>query len=209
MTDVIAHLEHAAIWDAAARGECVDWETLFQGYQATVDWPGCNFYEQFMRRYPDAKVILTVRDPDRWYESARQTIYYIRYAFPSWIEVLVPRVRAFSRMLDRVIWDGTFHGRFEDRAYAIEAFNRFNEQVQRLVPADRLLVYRIQDGWEPLCRFLGCGVPEGKPFPHRNDTAEFRSRVRRAVLVMQIAGISCVGILVLLVAWLAYRVIGS
>ncbi len=69
MTDVFAHLEHARVWDDAARGLPVDWDTLFQGYQATVDWPGCAFYEEFMRRYPDAKVILSVRDPERWYEA--------------------------------------------------------------------------------------------------------------------------------------------
>ena len=111
MTDLLAHLEHVAVWDAAVRGESVDWETLFQGYQATVDWPGCNFYEQFMERYPEAKVILTVRNPERWYESARQTIYYVRHAVPKWMRLFVPRMRCFIRMLDRLIWDGMFHGR--------------------------------------------------------------------------------------------------
>jgi hypothetical protein len=208
MTDVIAHLEHAATWDAAARGEAVDWDSLLKGYEATVDWPACNFYEEFLHRYPDAKVILTVRDPERWYESARQTIYYIRHAFPTWLELLVPRMRVFSRMLDRVIWDGTFHGKFEDKAYAIEVFNRFNERVQRVVPAERLLVFQIQDGWEPLCAFLGRPVPEGQPFPHRNDSAEFRSRVRRGVLMIRIVGYTVLGAIVLVVAWLICRAIG-
>jgi hypothetical protein len=208
MTDVIAHLEHAAIWDAAARGDAVDWDLLLEGYQATVDWPACNFYEEFLHRYPDAKVILTVRGPELWYESARQTIYHFRHAFPSWLRLIVPRTRDFASMLDRVIWDGTFHGRFEDKPYAIEVFNRFNEQVQRVVPAERLLVYQIQDGWQPLCEFLGQPLPEGKPFPHRNDTAEFRSRVRRAVLMMRIIAYLVVSTIVLVVAWLASRVMG-
>jgi hypothetical protein len=208
MTDVMAHLEHAAVWDAAARGEPVDWESLFQGYQATVDWPGCNFFEEFVRLYPDAKVILTVRDPERWYESARQTIYYIRHAFPSWLRLVVPRMRTFNRMLDRLIWDGTFHGKFSDKSYAIAVFNQFNDRVQRIVPAERLLVYEIQDGWRPLCEFLGQPVPEGKPFPHRNDTAEFRSRVRRAVLIMRVVGYSVLGGLALVVAWLASKALG-
>ncbi len=77
-------------------------------------------------------------------------------------------------MIDR-LWERMFRGRFEDRAFAIEAFNRHNEQVRRDIPADRLLVYEIRQGWEPLCAFLGLPVPEGKPFPHLNDAAEFRA----------------------------------
>ena len=79
-------------------------------------------------------------------------------------------------MIDRIIWKGMFQGRFADRSFAIEAFNRHNEQVRRDVPADRLLVYEVRQGWEPLCAFLGVPVPEGKPFPHVNDAIEFRAR---------------------------------
>src|SRR5205823_5555528 len=82
MTEVLSHPEHIPVWDAAARGEPVDWEALFRGYQATVDWPGCNFYRDYLRLYPEARVILTVRDPERWYDSARRTIYYVRQALP-------------------------------------------------------------------------------------------------------------------------------
>jgi hypothetical protein len=208
MSEVLAHLEHAAIWDAAARGEPVDWESLFRGYQATVDWPGCNFYEEFLRRYTDAKVILTVRDPERWYESVRQTIYYAHHAFLNWLRRFVPRMRVFTRLTDRLIWDGMFHGRFEDKPYAIEVFNRFNEQVQRVVPADRLLVYQIQDGWGPLCAFLGQAVPEGKPFPHLNDVAGFRSRIQRSARIVQIVASTVLGAIALVLAWLVSRVIG-
>ena len=69
MIEVMKHPDDARVWIDAARGRPVDWDTLFTGYQATVDWPGCTFYETLMARYPDAKVILTVRDPsspDRW-----------------------------------------------------------------------------------------------------------------------------------------------
>ena len=207
MTDVLAHLEHAAVWDAAARGESVDWEALFQGYQATVDWPGCNFYEQFIERYPDAKVILTVRDPERWYESARQTIYYVRHAFPSWTRLLIPRMRRFIRMLDRLIWDGMFHDRFEDKPFAIDVFNRFNGQVRRTVPAERLLVYEVQQGWGPLCAFLGVPVPEGKPFPHLNDTVEFRSRIQRTAQILRAVGYAIVAVLTVILASLASKFI--
>jgi hypothetical protein len=206
MTDVLARLDHAAIWDAAARGEPVDWDALFQGYEATVDWPGCNFYEEFLRRYPQAKVILTVRDPESWYESARRTIYFVRGAFPAWARLLSPRMRPFTRMLDRLIWIGMFQGRFEDKSVAIEVFNRHNEQVQRTVPADRLLVYEVRQGWAPLCAFLGVPAPEGKPFPHVNDTAEFRSRIERGARIVRTISYTVIGAvavaLVLLTLWL-------
>jgi hypothetical protein len=205
MTDVLAHPEHAPLWEAAARGEPIDWEALFQGYQATVDWPGCAFYEAFMRRYPDAKVILTTREPEGWYASAHQTIFWVRKQFRGWTRLLVPRMRQFRRMLDRVIWDGTFHGRFEDRNHAIEVFNRHNEQVGNTVPPDRLLVYDVREGWGPLCAFLGVPVPQGKPFPHLNDSAEFRARVARIAGTVRVVGYAAAIVLALTLVWLATR----
>ncbi len=206
MVDVLAHPGHARVWDEAAQEKSVDWEGLLEGYQATVDWPGCGFYPELMRRYPEAKVILTVRDPERWYESAKQTVYYARHAFPRWAVVFAPRMRHFHGMLDRLIWKGMFQGRFDDRAYAIEVFNRYNEEVRRSVPPDRLLVYEVTEGWGPLCSFLGVPVPEDEPFPHLNDTAEFRSRIARAALIVRLVGYVVLGLLTLpFLAWMIFR----
>jgi hypothetical protein len=193
MIEVLARMDDARKWDAAARGEAVDWDALFDGYRATVDWPGCSFYRQLLQQYPDAKVILTVRDPERWYDSARQTIYFVRDAFPAWAARVLPRMRIFRRMADSVIWEGMFQGRIEDRDFAIDAFNRHNEQVLRDVPADRLLVYEVRKGWEPLCAFLGMPVPEGKPFPHVNDAAEFRARIERGARAIRTIGYAVLG----------------
>jgi len=103
------------------------------------------------------------------------------------------------------LWDRIFQGRFEDRAFAIDAFNRHNEQVHRDVPADRLLVYEISQGWGPLCAFLGVPVPEGKLFPHLNDAAEFRARIERAACILRIIGYAALGaaalVLVLIALW--------
>jgi hypothetical protein len=207
MTEVLSHAEHVPAWDAAARGEPVDWEMLFRGYQATVDWPGCNFYAEFLRLYPDAKVILTVRDADKWYDSARQTIYFARRAFPPWVTRFIPRMRQLDRMVNRLIWDGMFRGRFEDRAYAIEVFNRHNEQVERSVPPDRLLVYEVSEGWGPLCSFLGVPVPEGEPFPRLNDAAEMRARIRRGGLIVRAVALAVLAALGLILAWLLKTII--
>jgi hypothetical protein len=80
-------------------------------------------------------------------------------------------------MNTRMIFDGIFGGRFHDRQHAIDIFNRYNAEVQRRVPPERLLVFDVKSGWEPLCAFLGVPVPQGVPFPHLNDTAEFRRRI--------------------------------
>lgn len=179
MTSVVENPEHTQLWYDAARGKPVDWKRLFQGYQATVDWPGCTFYKELMEVFPDAKVLLSVRDAEKWYESALNTIYGGLRKFPhSVIKHVVPPARRMSRMVDAIIWDGTFQGRFEDKQFAIEVFHRHIEEVKKHVPADRLLVYEVKEGWEPLCRFLGVEVPQDKPFPRLNDTADFQRMIR-------------------------------
>lgn len=202
MSEVLKHLEHATVWSAAGRGEPVDWDALLAGYQAAVDWPACAFYRELLSCYPHAKVILTVRAADKWYDSARQTIYYARRAFPGWTRWFLPRIRRFTRMLDDVVWIRTFQGRFADKQHALAVFHRHNDEVRRTVLADRLLVYEVSQGWEPLCAFLDVPVPRDKPFPHLNDTAKFRSRIRKAaVLVWGISSAALV-LVVLGLVWL-------
>ena len=121
--------------------------------------------------------------------------------------MLNPRMRVFRRMIDR-LWDRMFRGRFEDRAFAIDVFNRHNEQVRRDVPADRLLVYEVSQGWGPLCAFLGVPVPEGKPFPHLNDAAEFRARIERVARIVRTIGYAALGaaaLVLILIAVVAIR----
>jgi hypothetical protein len=89
------------------------------------------------------------------------------------------QMKRVARMASDLAWEDVFDGRFEDRRYAIEVFTRWNEKVKKRVPAEKLLVYEVKDGWGPLCDFLGVVVPEGKPFPHLNDAETFRKRIRR------------------------------
>jgi len=165
----------------------VDWDALLCGYRSAVDWPPAAFYEELMERYGDAKVILTVRDPERWYESTKKTIFAMRETLRSpafrLMGALIPFVRSVRRangIVDDLAWDGIFGGRFEDREFAISAFDDLNAQVVRRVPPGRLLVYDVKDGWGPLCEFLGVTAPEGEPFPRLNDAETFRARIRNA-----------------------------
>ena len=164
MTEVFEHPEHVPLWEAATRGEPVDWEELFVGYQATVDWPGAAFYKELSERYPEARVILTVRDSERWYKSARNTIFNLQGAGSA---------RA-PQMAMELAGKRGFDADVEDRGRMIEAFNRWNEEVKKFVPAERLLVYEVKEGWEPLCDFLGVEAPKGKAFPHLNNSDSFR-----------------------------------
>lgn len=200
MTELINRPRHAAFWQNAINRQPVDWRTFFQPYQSTVDWPGCTFYRELMAVYPDAKVLLTVREPSKWYNSTEQTIYSVEESIPHWLRLLLAVVSRNFQVADKLIWQGTFHGRFADRAYAIALFQQHIEEVKQVVPAERLLIYEVQEGWEPLCLFLGVPVPEGKPFPHLNDTRQFQQVVRQRV---QLATMITLGLLVVGVALLA------
>jgi hypothetical protein len=177
--EFIAHPEHAPLWDRAARGQAVDWTRELALYEATVDWPGCAFYRDLMEAFPAAPVILSVRDPDRWYESAASTIYPLSREAPALIgapDGPPPEMAGVADAMWRIVFGGTFAGRFEDREYAIEVFNRHNEEVRATVPADRLLVHEVGQGWGPLCNFLGTPVPD-EPFPRINDRGIFRDLI--------------------------------
>jgi hypothetical protein len=207
MSELFEHPEHVPLWEAAVRGEPVDWDALFGGYRAAVDWPAAAFHGELMERYPEAKVILTVRDPERWYESTKNTIFMMREARRSptfrLMGALVPFVRNVRRatgVVDDLAWDGIFGGRFEEKEFAISAFNRLNEEVKRRVPADRLLVYDVKEGWGPLCKFLGVEEPRDEPFPRLNDTRTFRRRIQGA----QALAVAVLVAAVLLAATLLY-----
>lgn len=183
MTEVFFNPSHVPFWVEATekrlRGEPVGgWDAVFDGYQATVDWPACTFYKELMERYPDAKVLLTVRDPERWYDSTLHTIYPIHESlFGLLIRIILPFMRPAKWMIDNLVWAHTFDGRFEDREAAIERFNQHIEEVKAHVPAEKLLVYSVKEGWEPLCAFLGVPVPD-KPFPHLNDKKMIQRAMR-------------------------------
>ena len=177
MSEVFEHPGQAPAWQAACRGGAVDFKALLAGYRATVDWPACLFYRELLALYPEAKVLLSLRDPESWYDSVHKTIYTVNQGISPRaraLAALMPR-GAVLQMIDVLMWETIFQGRFSDRAFAIEVFERHNAEVRASVAPEKLLVYRVQEGWEPLCAFLGAPVP-GEPFPRVNDAAEFQAR---------------------------------
>jgi hypothetical protein len=177
MVETIAHPEHDAIWLALAKGETNDWRTILAGYTSTVDWPGLMIWRELAAANPDAKIILTVRDPQTWYASAAATIFARMMEFealradPTAVD---PVRRRHMEMVNTVVVEKTFGGSL-GKSHAIRVFNAHNDEVRRSVPPGRLFVYESGEGWEPLCAFLGMPVPT-TPYPKANTMEEFRSR---------------------------------
>lgn len=174
MVEVIDNAEQISLWNRIADGEAPDWDVVFRGYRSTVDWPSVRFWRQTTGHFPQAKVVLTARDPQCWYESVAQSIYLAACGTAP-ADPLAAQMREVVRDL---LWDGEFDGRFDDRDHAIEVFNEHNEAVRREISPDRLLVFEVGQGWEPLCAFLGVSVPY-EPFPRINDRQEFAERLRQ------------------------------
>jgi len=172
MAEVFQHPEHVPVWRAAAHGKSVDWDAVFDGYQASVDWPSCSFWQEQMARYPDAKVVLSERDPERWYESVMNTIYPMSAPYRDSED---PGKKSLGLMIHDLVWQGTFGGRVADKDHAIGVYKAHNSKVKETVPADRLLVHEPSSGWEPLCQFLECPVPQ-HDYPRSNSTEEFKAR---------------------------------
>jgi hypothetical protein len=180
MTEMVKNPEHFRLWTAAGAGAPVDWRRLYANYRATVDWPGCLYYRELMDAFGQARVILTVRDPDRWYDSVRDTLFSLKTATDSYLASTDIAGRRPPLQYENRIWTDLFADRFTDRHFAISIYQQHNLLVQERVPAERLLVYQVGDGWQPLCSFLQVPVPD-QPFPRLNDTQAFRDYNRDAL----------------------------
>ena len=170
MVEVFQNPGHTAYWGAAARGEDVDWKTLFKDYQSGVDWPICTYYKELADLYPDAKVILSVREPHGWFKSLHNTIFSKENQARMGDGEPPQDVKD---MMYKIMVE-TFDGKNDVEDHAVKVFNDHIAQVKADIPADRLLVYEVGSGWEPLCDFLGVPVPD-EPYPSTNSTEEFLS----------------------------------
>jgi sulfotransferase family protein len=179
MEEMLNEPESVPHWERAVQGQDIDWELIYGGFRSTVDWPGARFWRELTAFYPSARVILSTRDPQRWYDSAFGTIYQSTLSRRSSTRVAQdPTLSRLGRLVDTVIWDGTFQGRFADREYAQQVLAEHEAAVRQEVPADRLLVYEVGQGWQPLCDFLGVPVPD-EPFPELNARAAYNARIHR------------------------------
>ncbi|MBF9060080.1 sulfotransferase family protein [Rhodobacterales bacterium HKCCSP123] len=160
-------------WEDALNGSSPRWEQVFAGYRAQMDWPAAAYWKDLAEAFPQAKVILSVRDPEEWYASISATI------LPSVTVGLAADEDAFSRaaseMIFHTVHERVFGGRLADKDAAISIYKAHIEDVKAHIPSDRLLVYNVAAGWRPLCDFLGKDVPALR-FPHTNSTQDFLRR---------------------------------
>lgn len=173
MFEVRDNPEQLPAWEAAARGEAVDWDAMFRGYRSQVDWPGAAYWRQLAAHYPDAKVVLSVRDPDAWFDSVQATVGPFMTVMRG--KHSNAHMNAISEMCADFIARDIFDNRMDDRAHATAVFTAHVDEVRDTLPADRLLVYETGSGWGPLCDFLDVPVPE-EPYPNTNSSKEFRAQ---------------------------------
>ena len=174
MSEVLKQPRTTVDWTTALNGDPSVLPGLLQGYRATLDFPACLLWRELADLYPAAKVLLSVRDPQSWYASARATILNpIRGQNID--EQLAALLLPFSEAMA-----GRGFRRDLSEADTIAVFNRHNEKVRAEVDPDRLLVHEAGQGWEPLCAFLGVAVPD-VPFPRSNDSASFRDNVGKVL----------------------------
>jgi hypothetical protein len=173
MADVMQSDQQKAWFRAAGRGEAVDWDQVYEGFNSAVDWPTAHFWRELAAHFPNAKIILTTRDPAKWFESATQTIFNTMSdeANPDTFGVAVIRKKVFNN-------------RLTDKAHVMSVIEAHNRAVIAAIPPERLLVYQVSEGWPRLCAFLGIPEP-AEPFPLTNTTDEFRDRVLKRSLPPQ------------------------
>jgi hypothetical protein len=176
MMEVFPRPDHVRMWHRLTFENAIDWDLLFRDFQATVDWPSARWWREIAAHYPEAKVLLSVRDPEAWYKSMIDTIYQpMKWPVPDSVPELA---RLQNEMARKAILEETFDNRFEDKAHAIEIFNRHTQEVRDTIDPARLLVFDVKEGWAPLCHFLEVPIPD-QPFPRLNDTATTQAMIQR------------------------------
>jgi hypothetical protein len=189
-TEIMGRADLARRWAGVLGSGTPDWPQIFAGYGATVDWPAAAYWRDLVDTYREAKVLLNVRDPDRWYESMLQTLLPPVYgdrpglrqrARAGVMRVFQPGQAKLMVQLPDMLraFFGTGH-RMPTRQEAIDAYQRHVAEVRTSVDPDRLLIYQVSDGWDPLCEFLGVDRPD-QPFPRVNEAASFRQDMDRFI----------------------------
>lgn len=168
MVEILGDASQIPAWIDAIDGRPVDWTAMLANYRSIVDWPGGAFWRELAGVFPDALIVLSVRDPESWYRSASDTIFL---SFAHMPPPLAPWMQAVHKLLEE-----RFCTEFDNPTAMMDAFVRHNDAVRREAPASRLLEWQPADGWEPICERLGVAVPS-EPFPVTNTTDEFRTMI--------------------------------
>ena len=172
MVDVLNDPPSYEIWNQVAQGTRNDWDTIFEGFRAAIDWPGCNFWRELSEYYPKAKVLHTVRSsPEEWYDSYSRTVAPLLKRVPPKADPL----RTWWEAMNKLITSDTFGENLDDKETAIAAYKRREAEVRATIDPSRLFVYNVAEGWEPLCEFLEVPTPK-TPMPRTNTVKDFQER---------------------------------
>ena len=168
----------AKAWLDIAQGRPARWNDIFSGYRSIASFPAWALYEKMLAQFPGARVVLTVRDREQWFDDISAGDYAAFKADPRWLFWFSPVKRVMRKLEDLLILERKYHHRLHDKQYAMRIFEQHIQEVREAVPADRLLIFDVNQGWGPLCDFLGVAVPVDMPFPRLNDIASVRARLR-------------------------------
>lgn len=157
-----------------------DWDELWGHCECITDI-GSIFGPQLVEAYPDAKVILVERDVEKWYESIEKGVFSALWGpipefFVSYVE---PILGSVAGPASRKTLLGFFEAENVDeiRAKARDGYRAHYRRLRHMVPKDMLLDFTLDQGWEPLCDFLGKEVPKNVPFPHVNDADALKAKI--------------------------------
>ncbi len=169
MAEVFGHPDELVVWEAAVRGDPVDWRTSLSQYSAIVDYPGAAVWGDIADAFPDALVLLSTRaTAQEWWDSVSSTILLPHHGDEG---DFMARWQAMVQQM----FAATLGDDLTDADAVMAAYEQHNAHVRASVPADRLIEYQPGDGWVPLCAALGVDVPD-EPFPRTNSRDEFRAR---------------------------------
>ncbi|KAK4468400.1 hypothetical protein MN116_000205, partial [Schistosoma mekongi] len=148
---------------------------ILTGYASVTDGPACGFYRELMDVYPDAKVVLTIRDKTDWLSSLRHSVMPKSCDPQKQLKDEAMHIMGVYEEANKMIVGSMEYAfqkkdiNFDDDQLLLECFDEYNKTVKETVPSDRLLIHHFNDGWEPLCKFLNVDIPNGIDYPHAND----------------------------------------
>ena len=197
------HLDFWVEVSKAPKGSQHNWNEVFSNYSATVDYPSSCVWQELAEAYPNAKIILTLhpKGPEAWYKSTIDTIYALEIMWESKVfSFIIPVMKKMSNMISNLIWNRFLKGTMDNKEEAIKRYNEHIEEVKSHIPPDRLLIFSVDQGWKPLCEFLGKEVPK-IDFPNVNDKAEMKKQIRLMSLFAKFL-IALVTIIVIAFIWM-------